>query len=275
METSIVNNKKSLLEKLGRVSESKINWLGFAAVGIVILQTGIIGTLAIIMRHTDFSLYKHMALVQKYVFPIESIIAIMLYVIIISMIIVNKLSLRRILSSNPVFGIFSVMIIMIFISRVYNGLGYALDGYQEMGVGETFDMEVGYFAFVLFNATQVKKEKHKRFLLRCQIVVSIILVVAGFVIWNVDALYGYIATNRPEGFCSIFGNSNYYGYFLSFSVPLAASGVVFENKLYWKIICGISFVANTVALSINECIGAWVGAVVGIIFISIVHCPSS
>ncbi len=252
-----------------KIQKKRLNdsLLATFAMGIIIFSTMLVGVLSIIMKYTDFSLYKHMNIVQKYVFPLETIIAVVLYIVIILRNKDNTKGIINTLRQNPVFFVFTVMIILMVISQIYNGIGYALEGYFELNLGETFDMELGYFAFVLFIATQVKKEKYKFALIRMHLLSSLILVIEGFVLFNMEPENGMVAVSRPQGFSSIFGNRNYYGYFLAFTVPLTASQFIFEKTKLWKTLSGLGFLANTIALSINDCLGSWIGAFGGMLFL--------
>ena len=127
-----------------------------------------------------------------------------------------------------------------------------------------------YFVFILFGATQIKIESHKRFLLRAQMIFSCILVIAAFVLWHSQVESSFFSDWTPR-FSSVFSNINYYGYYLAVAVPIAGAAFIYESELVWKAVAGISFVANTIALSLDDTLGAWVGAFLAVLFIIIAH----
>ena len=269
METE-ANNKKIILEKLGSVSETAVSRLATIAVAIAFIFPAVIAILAMLIKTTDFSLAWHMLFTQSYVLPVICIISFVIYILVFSRAKLENASLKLIMRKNPLIIVFSLLVILMFISQVYNGLGYALGEYFIMQLGETFDMELSYFIFVLFCGTQVKLEKHKIFLLRVHLLVSMLLVVAGFVLWK-NVFDFELVHIKPDGFVSIFGNTNYYGYYLAISIPLAGSEFLYEKQKSWKIVAIIAFAANTVALSLNDTMGSWIGAAFAVIFIAVVH----
>ena len=69
----------------------------------------------------------------------------------------------------------------------------------------------------------------------------------------------------------IYSNINYYGYYLSVSVPLAAAMFVSERRAGWKVLSAVTMAANTVALSFNSTMGAWVACAAAMVFLLIAH----
>ncbi len=260
-------SKVSIVKRLGSVSEEKMSLIGTIAISIAISSTAVIGILAIIMSDTDFSLTKHMMFVHKYVFPLMSIVVTALYILNLLKIKEKKNSIKKIVIDHPSLIIFCLLIILILISQIYNGFGYALEGFFVIGVGETFDLELEYFIIVLFGASQVTEKKHKLFLVRFYLIVSILLAGAGFFLWITE--FNLLVRIRDEGFVSIFGNRNYYGYYLAMTIPLAGSLFVYEKSKLWKGIDIAVYLINIVAISLNNCTGAWFGAFFGILFVII------
>ena len=262
--------KAGLLKNLGSVSEERISLIAVIGISIAVFSHAVIAIIAMIFKTVDFSLTKHMLVNMNYLFPAICAVSFIVYVLVFLKAKNENASLKVILIKNPLIIVFSVLVIWMFISQVYNGLGYAMEGYFLIQMGETFDMEVAYFIFVLFCGTQVKFETHKRFLLRAHMLVSMLLVLAGFVLWK--NVFDFELVNvRPDGFVSIYGNENHYGYYLALSVPLAGAAFLYEKVKLWKVIAFIAFMANTVALSLNDTMGSWLGGGLAVIFILITH----
>ncbi len=269
METE-AKNKKGIWEKLGSVSQNTVSLLATIAISIAFIFPAVVAILAMLIKTTDFSLAWHMLYTQSYVLPAVCVISFAIYILVFARAKLENANLKEIIRKNPLLILFSLLVLLMFISQAYNGLDYAFGEYFIMQLGETFDMELSYFIFVLFCGTQVKIEKHKAFLLRVHLLVSMLLVLAGFVLWK-NVFDFELVHIRPDGFVSIFGNMNYYGYYLAISVPLAGSAFLYEKKISWKIVAMIAFIANTVALSLNDTMGSWIGAGFAVIFIAIVH----
>ena len=264
------NKKSSFCERLGNTSDITISKLATAAITIALAFPGVVAILAMFNKTKDYSLSWHMLATQSYILPELCVIAFIIYIIIFLRAKKQNASLKDILKKNPLIIIFSILVIWMFVSQVYNGLGYALKGYSVISLGETFDMEIAYFIFVLFCGTQVKVEKHKIFLMRVHMLISLLLVVGGFVLWKNVFDFELIHV-RPDGFVSIFGNTNHYGYYLALTIPLAGSAFLIEKKMAWKILAVFTFVANTIALSLNDTMGSWIGGAFAVVFIVIVQ----
>lgn len=253
------------------ISYNTISLLASIAVGILIFSPVPIAIYGCFRKSVNIIQSRYVVLMQNALFPLVCVFAFILYILILMRIKKYNTRLADILLKNPLIIVFSIVVLLIIVSQAYNGLGYALEGFLELTLGESFDVEVGYFIFFLFAATQVRKEKHKRLLLRGHLMSSAFIVFTGFILWNAKVGTDEVYYIQGGGFTSIYYNSNYYGYYLATSVPLAAAAFLYEKKLLWKVIAGASFVANTVALSINNCTGGWVGAALGMIFIVVTH----
>ena len=260
--------QSGLLYKIGNTSDKTISIIASLAMGIMIIVPAIVAIYSFFVRNFDKFFILDWAIIIVGVFPAVSIIAFILYIIVFLKVRNENKGILYHLKKNPVFIIFSIALILMIISQFYNGMESTVDGVTDMLLGESFDMQYSYFLFVLFAATQVRLESHKRLLIRVWAIVSMIVVVAAFVL-------RFTPTGRiyyqcwSETFSSVFTNTNYYGYYLAVSVPLMAASFICENKITWKILTGFSFVANTVVLSLNTSMGSWIGAAFAIVFIVI------
>ena len=253
-----------------QITDEKISITSSTAMALFIMSAALMACFAIRKKSIDYIMNTYPDIIKYFVLPLMAVMIFAVYLMVIGKIIADGKSILKTVKNNPVFIIFSLAVILMIYSQYYNGLEYALSGYCSASLAETFPMEMIYFVFVLFGATQVRKEVHKRFLIRMQTVVSAILVLAAFLLWHtmVESSFFYDWTPR---FSSIFSNTNYYTYYLAVSIPLAAAAFLYEKSLSWKIISGGSFIANSIALSINSCMGGWAGASFAMIFIVIAH----
>ncbi|MBP5331710.1 MAG: O-antigen ligase family protein [Lachnospiraceae bacterium] len=264
------NWKENFRESAAKISDRQISITASVAMSLFIIATALMSVFAMIKRSIDFTMDIFPAIIKYMAFPLTSIIVVAVYFLVIAKTKAEGRSFLKIIKSNPLFVVFAAMVIFIICSQIYNGMDYALSGFCSASIAETFPMEIGYFIFVLFGATQVKMENHKRLLMRLHIIVSLLVFVAAFVLWNtqVESEFFYDWTPR---YSSIYSNINYYGYYLALTVPLAAAAFLYEAGIVWKVIAAIAFVSNTVALSLDNTMGAWVGGFFAMIFIAVAH----
>ena len=263
--------KTSMIDKFGSISNKKMSLIASVGMGTLLIVPAVISIYGLIVKHIDRIHTKHMLLIQSIVFPLICVIAFALYILNVCKIKKENQSLKKILRRNPLIIIFAIAALWMIISQIYNGIGYALDGFMILTIGETFDTELAYFIFILFAATQVTNEYHKRILLRIHMVTSVCVIITGFLLWNYRFEVGDTYYIEDVGFCSIFWNINHYGYYLAVTVSLAAAAFVNEKKIFWKIFSGLIFLANSVALSLADSIGPWIGGFLGVIFVIVAY----
>ena len=266
--------KKSIIKGTIDTTEyplyKNISLIAMLAMGVLIIAPALMAILSMIVRSIDFTMNIYLSLIKKVAFPFACSIVFLLYIMIIYNWIKKKRGVKRILIENPLLIVLLLIVILIMISQFYNGIEYALSGFCAKSLGETFGMELCYFLFVLTGAAQIRVEDHKRILLRVHIISSVVLVIAAFVLWSTQIESTFFSDWTPR-FSSIFSNTNYYGYYLSVSVPITAATYVYESNKVWKAIAWFAFIANTIALSLNNTLGAWLGVAIALLFIVVAH----
>lgn len=269
-ETSKNENKKGILYKLGNVSDKTISLLATLAMFVLLFAPALMSVIDMFKQSIDFTLAYYIDIIQVWAFPIVSVIVFIIYLLVFLQIRNRGIDLLTIVKKNPVFVIFSISVVLMVISQITNDTWTVEHSFYMTVVGESFDMEITYFIFILFGATQVRKEAHKRFLLRSQLFISILVVIAAFVLWHAQDESRFFMDwyVRLSG---IFTNGNYFGYYLAISIPIAASTFVYEKQIVWKIISGVSFIVNVCALSINHARGTILGVSFAIAFIILSH----
>ena len=260
----------SLSSLTGEITDDKISLVSCGAMLLFIMSAAIMAGMAIRKKSIDFIMNSYPDIIKYYVLPLMAIMISAVYLMVIGKMIADRKNFFKVLKRNPVFIIFTAAVILMVFSQIYNGMDWALSGFCSSSLTETFPMEMTYFVFILFGATQVRKESHKRFVIRTQIIVSAFLVIAAFLLWQTMTESKFFYDWYPR-FSSIFSNTNYYTYYLAFSVPLAGAAYLYEKSLFWKIVAACSFIANSVALSFNQCMGGWVGASLAMVFIVVSH----
>lgn len=270
MKESTNTEENIITRDISSLSNETTSLVAAISLGSLIVAPAFMAMLSSFKQSIDYTMMIYLAMIKNLVFPFACSLIFLLYIIMIVRLHKLGAKLQDIFKSNPVFIIFSLMVIWMVGSQFYNGADYAFSSFAVDALGETFGMELSYIIFVLFGATQIKIEKHKKILLRIEVVASMILVVAAFILWHTQT-ESNLFIDWDERFSSIFSNRNYYGYYLSISVPVAGASFVYEKGIKWKVISGISFIANTVALSLADTMGAWIGAAIAVLFIVVAH----
>ena len=275
-----VTSKERIVDDIGSLSIETISIVSSIGLGSLLSAPALMAILASFKRSIDYTMMIYLAMIKNLVFPFACSVVFLIYIVSFVRMYKHGAKLQNILKKNPLFIIFAVCVIWILGSQFYNGADYAFSSYAVDALGETFGMELSYFVFILFGATQIKIEKHRRLLLRIEVIASIFLVIAAFILWHTqldsNLFSDWEGRETKFYFVSIFSNINYYGYYLSVAVPVAGAAFVYEKvndtkEVKWKVISGISFVLNSIALSLADSIGAWIGAGFGILFIIVSH----
>lgn len=264
--------QSGLLYKLGNVSDKTISILACIAIGFVLFEPVFMFFYSFHSRSIDVYLMEAVVVINGWVFPLASAVTLVLYVLVLLRIRNENKGLIYHLKKNPLFCIFSLVVIWMFISQFYNmnnGLDAGFTDTPDWIRNESFDMQYSYFMVLLFAGSQIRLRKHKQFMLRCQLIISMMVVGCGFKIWLSDFLSFIYDDEFEQGFMAFFTNLNYYGYYLSVCVPIAGAMFVHEKNKVWKVIALISFAANTVALSLNTTRGAWLACILSVLFIII------
>ena len=260
--------KGRILRFAEKVRDEDVCVLATVLAALFIFAPAVMAILAMIHRSIDYTMYFYPNMIKNWIFPRAMDIGIIIYVILILRAKARGERLLEILKRNPLMIIFGLAVYLMIFSQINNGMTYAIEGYSTPTLVETFDFQIGYFVVILFGAAQICKDSHKRFLVRSQILISVLLAIAAFVLWHTQIESDFFADWAPW-FSSIFSNINYYGYYLAVSIPIAGAAYIYEKKTSWKIISLGAFALNTVALSIDDSLGAWFGAAFAVVFILI------
>jgi len=127
----------------------------------------------------------------------------------------------------------------------------------------------------LFISIFFLNNKQRRILLDSIVILSLAFVVYEFVldICGVKGLNdnGELVNKYPVCYtfkwCAVFRNRNFYGYFLSFAIITPAALFFISKKRILQAYYIIAMVLNLFILLLNQCDGAFLGAIGGLIFI--------
>ncbi len=256
----------SISQFLKSISGQELNFAAAICVGAYFAAPLIMAILCMFIRKIDFIANNYPKFIGDWVGGIAYVIFAFLLVIQLGKLLREQMLLKTI-KENPIIILVTITVLIMFVSQCVNGLQYAVEGYKAASLQETFPMQLGYVALLLPGATFVTLN-YKKILVRMFNIMSIVLVIAAFVLWHTQIESSFFYDWTPR-YSSIFTNTNYYGYFLAIAVPAAACAYVMEKDLAWRIVSLVSLIANSIALSINDTTGAWVGCVAAVLFIVI------
>ena len=269
---SILNTDIELpfLSSLNRLPMNFSSWVAFICVGFFILSPFLVGILCLIHHSIDYTIYTHPVIISNLIWPISGIAGG------VAICIEWKQRFRSIKNNcqwfynNPACLCFVALVIWMIISTSVNGWNpYCQFGDSIHLRFETIFMQFGYFLIIFPNALIIKDEKKKRFLIRLHEGVSFFLAITAYILWKmqIDSLF-FIWTPSVT---AIYSNINYYGYYLSVSIPLSAGMFVAESKQRWKWFSMVTMIINTITLAYNNTMGAWVACTFAMLFLLITH----
>ena len=254
---------------LARLPENASRYPAAVGTALFILSPALMAVLAMIHRSIDYTLLTYPVMVRRWVYPLSVVCFIIAALLELGQMRFQRRSVKGWLWQNPIFLVDGFIVLWMIVSQLRNGLEYAIGGYYEITREETFLMQVGYFA-VLFPMGAMVGERGKRWLIRLHLMVSLILVLAAFVLWHSQTVSVFFYDWVPQ-FSSIYTNINYYAYYLSIAVPLAAAAFVDEPAPGWRALGLAAVIANASALSINNTMGGWVGCTLAMGFLIASH----
>ena len=271
-ETSTWNKeiKIPFMDILNRMYPFLSFWAAFFCIGIFIISPFIVGILCLFHHSVDYTIFAHPLIIDYFIWPLSAVAGL---TAIVTYLIKRKASVNNLFSwlkNNPVCLYFFCHAIWMFISTCVNGWNqYCLFGDSNHLRFETIFMQFGYFV-ILFSSSLLINDKNKKiFLIRLHEAVSFFLSIAAFILWKtqINSLF----YQWKPGVTAIFSNINYYGYYLSVSIPLSAAMFVEEKKDIWRIFSVAAITTNTIALAYNNTMGGWVACTAAIIFMIIAH----
>lgn len=260
--------KHPLLEKLYQLPAHSATWAAFFCICLFSLSPFIVGILCLIHHSIDYTIYTHPKVIKEIIWPLSALTGTVAIGIEDIKARKEKMRIKPWMKANPLFPVFFMLVIWMILSTTVNGW----NSYAVNGAGlrfETIYMQLGYFLILFPAATIMKDDTKKRVLLRLHEMVSLFLVPTAFILWKTQ-LSSFFFQWTPSFTC-IYSNINYYGYYLSVSVPLAADLFVVEKKLGWKVFSLVTMICNTIALAYNDTMGAWIACFFSMIFLLVAH----
>ncbi len=243
-------------------------WFAVFSVALFILAPAIMAVLALIHRDIDYTFVVHPRLIQDYIYRFSSVF-ILFAMLLFGLRQAKHRGLGSLIRENRALLCFLFAAGWMLLSQGVNGL-LGDTALSVVTREETYPMQIGYFLLLLPAGALVRSEKKKRWLFRLHGLVSLVLFVATPVLHSAQQTSLYFYDWRPD-FTSIYTNRNYYSYYLTISISLAAAMFIAEKKLRWKGFFALVLGLNTVALTFADTLGAWVACLAAMLFILITH----
>lgn len=248
-------------------NDSTVKWAAFICAGLFIISPFIVGILCLIYHRFDYTVYAYPKIINV-IWILSALSGFFAIFVKLGKTGINKKKILNTIKGNPAFVFFAFLTVWMIISFIVNGC----EVYALFGAGLRFEsifMQLGYSSVLFPAAALIKDENKKLKLARLHEVASLFLVPVAFILWKYQQTSPMF--DWTPSFTAIYSNTNYYGYYLAVSVPLAAAMLVAEKKPVWKIVSAVTLAANAVALSYNDTMGAWVACGIAMIFIFITH----
>ena len=236
-------------------------WLATCSIIVWIIGVFIVSLLAMIHRSIDYTVFSIHPMIYPHAYRLSlsfSICAIIIYF---------RKNRSNSLRIDPIIAAFGIVAIWIFVSSFATG-SYDYFFHAQEVRGESAVIQASYFVILFPSAAIITDETKKNWLLRIILLLSIVLIIAAFVLWRTQTTSEYFLDWQPS-FTSIYANTNYYGYMLSMLVPLSAAQFVGERSSFWRLLSLSLLVLNTFALVITNTMGAWVACFFSMVFLII------
>lgn len=251
-------------------SPGKREWLAAAAVALFLLSPLPVAARALYTLNPDCLYPFHPRLIHWYVWPLAGVLG---YLALFSR--AARLPVEAmpgLLRRHPVLLLFLFTALWMLLSQTAAGWIYAFDTYWiAWTLEETLWMQLAYLLLLFPVGVLLRSENKKNALVRMQLLVSIVLALAAFVLWHGFLTDTKVLAYWPKQFSAIYTNINYYGYYLSVSIPLAAAQFTAEKKPLWMAVSALAVGINTVALAYNNTMGAWVACSAAMVFLLVTH----
>ena len=253
----------------GKTITDYSQYAAFMAIFIFLVSPILISIPAMIIRRMDYQVLYHYLFIHRIIYPASAAFA---FVSLILALIVrgrNRKGVKSFIRDNTPIVLFVLTFMLMLISLSQNWRENALILTVPPTRGESFVMQAANLVLLFPAASLLRSSRLKLLLFRLFEVASWFLVLAAFILQDQEKSSLY--DGMCYGFESIYVNTNFYGYVLSLSVPLAAALYVAEKNRSWEVFSFITLVLNTVALVINNTMGAWIACIFAAVFMIVVH----
>ncbi len=246
--------------------ENLAEWLALVCAALFILSPLPVGILCLIHRSIDYTVYTHPRFFNGWIWPFSALSGILALVLAWGK--GYRQGRRPRLRREPVRLAYLLLVLWMLIATTVNGWNrLILNGSIQFIDFESIFMQLGYFLVLFPASTLIRDRRKKRWLIRGHELASLFLVPTAFILWKTQTFSALIPWT--PSLTGIYGNTNYYGYYLAVSIPLAGAMFVQEKGPGWKVLSLLTLGANTVTLCYNNTMGAWVACTAALLFLLI------
>ena len=167
---------------------------------------------------------------------------------------------------NPVFVVFLALVLWMIIDIPFtNGVTNIL--LEGAGLKhESFFLHLEYFLCFFTLGLCLRNPVLKLWLLRGMAIISAVLASCAFYLHDHLQSSPYYYDWKPT-YAGIFTYINYYGYFLNIFIALLAGLLAEATSNRWRGFYAAALALNTLALSYNDTLGAWIGSFCACVFV--------
>ena len=268
------NNKESILKKelqlpripfAERIPHSLPGWAAFGCALLCVLFPLVVCVFALTKGSIDYPVIFGREWTLRWVNPIVFYTGIVALILALLHRHNGGCGLRATLRHNPVLIFFAAMALWILAATFANDFNYTAM-YGTEAVGESIFVQMAYLVLFFPLCALITRLEHKAIVLRVFLFVSAFLSVSAFFLWKTQQTSIFVTGWRPAFTC-IFVNTNYFGYYLTVGVSLAAAMTALEKHPLWRGFALLCLAVNSVALCFNNTMGAWVGSVGACLFL--------
>ena len=254
----------------GRLLGDADQWASFICLSLFIVAPFVVGILSLFYLNMDKTVLAHSVIIMHIVWPLSVFIGVIAFGIALLRSRLRWKQLLSCLQSNPVFVCFGALVLWMLVSSCVNGCNNICRfGDSQHFRFETIYTQLGNILLLFTMGLLLRDKNKKRALARLHEIISLFLAIVAVILWKVGTVNYTVYLLGPNSVASIFSGTNYYGYYLAVSVPLAAAMFVAERLPSWKIFSALTLVANSSVLALNDTLGAWVACSAAMVFLLI------
>ncbi len=165
---------------------------------------------------------------------------------------------------------FLALFILMLVASAANGWGsFVFIGYAEHR--ESLMTFLSYVMIFFLPAACIRSADIKQFLLYFAMLNSfqlgLLTLLEGL---GIREDYAFrMAESAP--YTGIFLNTNHYGYYLTATLLLSAGVAAWDKQCVWRVLGALSFVVQTVVLTLNNSLGSFLAVLIGLPFMAIMY----
>lgn len=254
---SVLNSENVRRAQIWAASEKATSLIAFAALTVFGLYPAIVAAKTVRHRIWDIMVMDSEVLMDLYLVPMVTKAAEVILILLLVRFWQHRKGLLKCWANHPTLILFALLACWMFLSQ------YVIHENRSLPpalIHETASLQIKYILCFLPLGLMLRSAKMKQ-LLFCELLcISGALVPTAFFLWRNLRATVLVQSWYPQMSC-FFTNTNYYGYYLSTLIGLAAAMFAGATTVRCRLFYGIILAANSVALYYNNTLGAWIASV--------------